>query len=89
MLLDFMRYDWFKPVFYRRLKSKCMCVCISVKTYKAVCVLRSIAATCTLTMATVTNVGTEATSVTLLSTHRLRYCGETDIEEKKINTSHN
>lgn len=53
-------------------------------TYKAVCVLWSIAATCTLTMAAVTNIGTKAAAVTLLCTHCLRYCGVTDEEKQDI-----
>lgn len=76
---------------------KCVCVvsvCVGVFTYKAVCVFGSKAATCTLTMAAVTNIGTKATAVTLLSTNCLSYCGLTDIEEKKhknkrINISYN
>lgn len=47
---------------------------VCVFTYKAVCVLWSIAATCTLTMAAVTNIGTKATAITLLRTHCLSYC---------------
>lgn len=66
-----------------------MCVC--VLTYKAVCVLGSIAATCTLTMAAVTNIGAEATAVTLLSTNGLSYCGLTNMEKtkKRIYLSYN
>lgn len=48
-----------------------MCVCVF--TYKAVCVLWAITATCTLTVAAVTNKGTKATAVTLLRTHCLSY----------------
>lgn len=46
--------------------------------YEAVCVLWSVAATCTLPMTAVADVGTEAPAVALLSTHRLRHCQETD-----------
>lgn len=49
-----------------------------VFAYKAVCVLRSVAATCTLSMTAVANVGSEAPAVALLSTHRLGYCQATD-----------
>lgn len=53
-------------------------VCACVFAYKAVCVLWSVAATCTLPMTAVADVGTEAPAVALLSTHRLRHCQETD-----------
>lgn len=53
-----------------------MCACVFA--YKAVCVLWSVAATCTLPMTAVADVGTEAPAVALLSTHRLRHCQETD-----------
>lgn len=53
-------------------------VCAGMFAYKAVCVLWSIAATCTLSMTAVADVGTEAPAVALLSTHRLRHCQETD-----------
>lgn len=53
-------------------------VCARIFAYKAVCVLWSVAATCTLPMTAVADVGTEAPAVALLSTHRLRHCQETD-----------
>lgn len=59
------------------LSSVCVsvCVCACVHAHKAVRVLWSVAATCTLTMTAVANKGTKATAVTLLSAHSLRYCG--------------
>lgn len=57
------------------------CVCACVFAYKAVCVLWSVAATCTLPMAAVANVGPEAAAVALLRTHCLGYCQPTDAGE--------
>lgn len=56
-----------------------VCVCVCLFTHKAVCVFWSKAATCTLTVAAVTHIGAETTAVTLLCTHRLSYCGVTDL----------
>lgn len=53
-------------------------VCDSMFAYKAVWVLWSVAATCTLPMTAVADVGAEAPAVALFSTHRLRHCQETD-----------
>lgn len=52
-----------------------LCVCACVHAYKAVRVLWSVAATCTLTMTAVANKGTKAAAVALLGAHCLRYCG--------------